>query len=612
MNRGFLGLYSPLVGKWGLFGAATAAGSYLGNEPSGLAIDFTENSALVRGHTTNFSGQPVDLLTYTAPSPKMTYGSDGVLRYARHNLLTYSEDFANAAWGSYNNNTITTNQIASPTGAITADKITENSATSTHHTAQTAAIFAVGARTVCSVYAKAGERNWLYFTGFNDSNLGAWFNLSTGSVGTRQSLNIAASIEDAGDGWYRCSITFAPTKANPYIGLAIAQSDNTSSYLGDGSSGLYIWGAQVQLAPTNSTTYLPTTSAARYDLPYDYDPVTLAAKGVLIEEQRTNLRTYSQQFDNVAWTKSNTTATADQATAPDGTLTADLLAENSATSEHYLQGTVLSLTGSYVASVYAKLKPGSTRYLYIGERSTTGTQVIFDLVNGTAASGGTIRNVGNGWYRCSLNGITLTAQNYGFRIGLDDDGSAASYNYSGDGTSGVYIWGAQLEAGSYATSYIPTVASQVTRAADAISLAGSMFPWSQTAGMFAVETSSISATAGTNHGVDLLINSSNKVSIRNGMMLMTSSGATQFSLSPAGIGASTSVQKRIVTWAENDAAATVDGNNVATDTSVTLFAGTPELRLSVDNTGFYPNGHIAKLKYLPRRVTNAELQAMAA
>lgn len=162
-----------------------------------------------------------------------------------------------------------------------------------------------------------------------------------------------------------------------------------------------------------------------------------------------NLLLNPEEFENASWTKVGivTAGMANVATAPNGTATADRLIENTGTTDHYVSQTVFSLTGTYVLSVFAKpIGSGSKRYLTLGERSTTGTQHIFDVDSGlvVSGSGSSITPLGDGWYRCSLVGITLSGTNFGSRIGLDNDGSGASYSYTGDGVSGLYIWRAQL------------------------------------------------------------------------------------------------------------------------------------------------------------------------
>lgn len=196
----------------------------------------------------------------------------------------------------------------------------------------------------------------------------------------------------------------------------------------------------------------------------DYDPITLACRGLLVEESRTNLLTYSQDFDDAAWTKSNSTVRANAATAPDGTLTADKITESAVTNLHAAWKTLSAATvGSvYTLSVYAKA--GERTNLWISGFGEVDSY--FNLLTGAVISGATasIQSVGNGWYRCS-SVITKTNTSNDWYVGPAN--SAPTYSYTGDGTSGIYIWGAQLEAGSFPTSYVPSAITHTGRASTA-------------------------------------------------------------------------------------------------------------------------------------------------
>lgn len=216
----------------------------------------------------------------------------------------------------------------------------------------------------------------------------------------------------------------------------------------------------------------------------DYAPVTGECNGLLIEEQRTNLLAYSEQFDNAAWPKSNATVTPNATVAPDGTPTADKLVENTATATHYAyQGITTPANTTYTFSIYAKAAERTRVSVTTrGVGWVSGVVNIFDLTNGSVVTGaGVVTNVGNGWYRISVTDLTDgTVQ---FRGLLVSTASGASQNFLGDGTSGIYIWGAQREVGSFPTSYIKTEASQVTRAADDAVMTGTNFSdWANSVG----------------------------------------------------------------------------------------------------------------------------------
>jgi hypothetical protein len=203
---------------------------------------------------------------------------------------------------------------------------------------------------------------------------------------------------------------------------------------------------------------------------FQFDPVTGESLGLLRENQATNLLTYSEQFDNAAWTKDNSTITSNTIVAPDGTLTGDKLVENTATAQHRVYQGVTVSAGAHTFTFYAKA--AERNWVYVGFTAGSASYVFFDLINGVvgniaASYTASISAVGNGWYRCSVTRTETAGLRYA-EIGLASADNTISY--TGNGVSGIYIWGAQLEANSYPTSYIKTVASQVTRAADTVTL----------------------------------------------------------------------------------------------------------------------------------------------
>jgi hypothetical protein len=210
---------------------------------------------------------------------------------------------------------------------------------------------------------------------------------------------------------------------------------------------------------------------AAIDAPrFTHDPVTREVQGLLIEEQRTNLITYSEQFDNAAWSKTGASISADATIAPDGLTSADAVTEDSGgISEHKVIQSMTTIAGEIAFTVFVKKKDGGRDWFFIREGINGSlTNSFYNIEDGTLGaigSGkiGSIENAGNGWFRVALT-QTATAQTSNLSFGIAE--SDGIFNYTGDGTSGVYIWGAQLEQGSSPTSYIPTTGTQVTRASD--------------------------------------------------------------------------------------------------------------------------------------------------
>jgi hypothetical protein len=185
---------------------------------------------------------------------------------------------------------------------------------------------------------------------------------------------------------------------------------------------------------------------------------------LLAEPQRTNVLTYSEEFDNAAWQKGNGSVTPNTTTSPNGNTNADSFIEDTATSQHTLTRSFSAVNGtSYTASYYVKAN-GRTQ---IQLEFSFGGKPVYTLTGaGSATLGGIIENVGNDWYRISWTATASVTASLNSILKLYNAGST---NYTGDGTSGIYIWGAQLEAGAYPTTYIPTTTASATRVADSFS-----------------------------------------------------------------------------------------------------------------------------------------------
>jgi hypothetical protein len=199
------------------------------------------------------------------------------------------------------------------------------------------------------------------------------------------------------------------------------------------------------------------TSAA-IDAPrFDFNPSTLAAQGLLIEEARTNLLTYSEQFDDAAWTKLDSSVTADATTSPSGTLTADKLIDTVANALHYIvRLPTVTANTAYAWSVFAKASEYSRVRIRFGKQLTPFTRIgiVANLNDGsftnadvgspTSVTQRSVTPVGNGWYRIAVAGIFDTTSTDGhIEITLvDNSGNAV---FAGTGTDGLFVWGAQLE-----------------------------------------------------------------------------------------------------------------------------------------------------------------------
>lgn len=363
----------------------------------------------------------------------------------------------------------------------------------------------------------------------------------------------------------------------------------------------------------------------------DYDPVTLACKGLLIEESRTNLLTYSEQFDNAAWAKSWATISANAATAPDGTVTADKLVESSANGLHFIYQHYVKAASpvTYTATIFVKAaeRASCTFGIYGGSsgRSTadfnlsTGTVSATTNTSGFTASSATIQQVAEGHYRCIVTATTNSDASVDIQLNLLSSGNST---YTGDGTSGLYIWGAQLEAGAFATSYIPTTSAQVTRAADTATMTGTNFSswYRQGEGTF-VTSGDINSIGGSAFPAFLSVddtssNNAMEISVWDGASDQLKfagyvSGVAQWSV-PGAVYSAGQTSVIAAAYKENDFSAAYSGTLGSADTS----GGVPnvtQLHIGMNRGGGSPlNGHISRIAYYPIRLSNASLQAMSA
>jgi hypothetical protein len=401
-------------------------------------------------------------LVVTRATSATRVNSDGLIEVTPYNLLQRSEQFDNAYWSKLASS-ISANSITSPNNTITADKLIEDTSASAHRFISTSFATTSGTSYSVSIFLKRAEREYAYIRLNNSGGdiIAANINLLNGTVS--QLIFGDITIVPYNNDWYRVVATGTSiSTSNGSFEVRISNSPTYANYTGDGTSGIYIWGAQL-VTGTSAKEYFPTTD--RLDVPrLDYS--NGSCPSILVEPQRTNLVLRSEEF-NLIWSQINATITANVTTAPDGTSTADKLVENATNNQHRIDQTTTNAIGTNTFSVFAKKSERDSIWLRVG---TSGAY--FDLTNGTASGviGVTtsIVNYGNGWYKCSIV-RTSTVANEVVRIN-----SAIGINgtYLGDGTSGLFIWGAQLEAGSYPTSYIPTTTASVTRNADVISKTG--------------------------------------------------------------------------------------------------------------------------------------------
>jgi hypothetical protein len=360
-------------------------------------------------------------------------------------------------------------------------------------------------------------------------------------------------------------------------------------------------------------------SAALNAARFDHDPVTLACKGLLIEEARTNSCIRSEDF-STTWVTYQSSVSANSTASPDGATSADSLVENFSTDFHSIYQPITFAALAYTFSIYAKA--GNRNWISLFENTSgSSRRTFFNLSTGAigtknAAHTAAVQQLSNGWYRCQ---ITFTSTSGGIQNVAVELASADNVgSYVGNGSGNVFIWGAQLEAGSFPTSYIPTVASSVVRSADVCSITGAAFTgmYNTTEGTFFATASTFSpntnirrivfATDGAiTNRAGLLFNS-----VGSPTTFVASSGGSLSALIAVTVASITSPVKIAGAYKLDDFAISANGSAVTTDTSGLVGVGINRLNIGSQNDTETLNGHIASIRYYKKRLSNAKLQTI--
>jgi hypothetical protein len=472
-------------------------------------------------------------LTFTRASSATRVNSDGLIEKARTNLLQYSEEFDDAAW-TKTNCTITANDAVSPDGYTNADKLVESSDVSaqTHQIRSSTTTIVTNQVYTYSIFAKSSGRGIQMRASRSDgstfSTVNVDYDLTLGVVDSFFENNaeyVGSSIEDYGNGWYRCILQMRftdPTNISQRMQVyTYNESTNSVNYIGNGTSGVFIWGAQLETGST-ATEYIPTTNSARTTFAGITQDGTSASNvprldysqgscpSLLLEPQRTNTILRSQDLSNASWTKTNVTITQNAITSPIESFNSDAIVENSGTNTVFgfhaaSRPSGLTIGTTYSVSFFAKKITRDWCYFDdFNAFQTPRVLVFFNLANGTVGTSQIgvlnpkMENYGNGWYRCSFQFVASSTL-IDYRIASATSDNTVSY-LGTIGQESISVTACQFEAGSYATSYIPTTSATVTRLADSCSKTGISSLIGQTEGTLYWEGRTISGV-----GTDLLI-----------------------------------------------------------------------------------------------------------
>ena len=459
-------------------------------------------------------------------------------------------------------------------------------------------------------------------------------------------LNAAAvstDIPGTSDKWTFWSLDEYPIPVNPSLDLDFGNQTYRSyvDHLGLTSWPLVGTGSKITFARsgTGGGTYFDAMGvmqqAGENEPRIDCDPVTGECLGLLVEEQRTNLLTYSEDFRDTTdagatrpWEYVNASLTINAAVAPDGTTTMDKIVPTTGAGLKYIRcGSSVTIDVTYTFSVFIS-KDTDFDFFWIGGASATwgsGAISYYNLSTGVVSFQGPgvvdadIIDCGNHWRLINVIKAVSTASSItNHTFGPCD--ASGSQTATGDGTSGLYVWGAQLEAGAFPTSYIPTISAAVTRNADLCSITGTNFSewYRQGVGTVVCEcrTGPGKPSAVTvrrlyefgNGTVNNRINGNYRQHdahfqhfIQGGASVFTAVNSM-----PAGTDFSVAVAFR-----SGNHAIVLNGANALTATNTVMPTNLTQLLIGNWYSGTLQFcGHIRKLQYWPTRLGNTTLQAL--
>jgi hypothetical protein len=379
------------------------------------------------------------------------------------NLFAHSEEVDNAYWTAINC-TIEANVVEDRDGANTVDQIISDSSNGIHGVYANVSQLSRSSAYQFSVHASANTGNWLALVWNNPNTAVAYFDLANGVVGSSYGTRAPTDLQitEINGGLYRCSMQVTPVVSPSNWYVCIAQDDGQVEFESNGVA-INVWGAQLE----RGSDLLPYTKTINNPLSdrISYPGVVYGVK--YIPDNRTNLVLDSEDFDFSLWINTNSQAFGDAITAPDSRFTADKFTEdNTSNSIHRLEPTSnISFTANttYTYSVYAKQSERNWISIDLHSDNTQSFTdrpiAFFDLANGvvgnTQNANADIIELYDGWYRCWITATansTSSDNRPGFQI-AESDGVE---QYDGIGNDGIFIWGAQLEANTQATSYIKT------------------------------------------------------------------------------------------------------------------------------------------------------------
>jgi len=563
--------------------------------------------------------------TYAAPSAVHFWSNEKHL--SSENLTTNSDDLSD--WGRIYM-TRTLSQVG-PDGSSNAAKLTGQAGT-VFKAIYNATLANTSAQTI-SFFAKEDTHRYIQVSVNGDATKFVNFDLNGSGAYSANGTGVTASITPSANGFVRCAVNLTLPNTSAYISLqdslSAAREATTAS-----TGSIYIFGAMATTLgdATNvvayqssgsqiSRSYAPTLkSVATAGQPrFEYDPTDGQSMGVLIESQATNLVTYSSDITQSFFTGFRSTQESNVAVGPDGTLTADLLREDSTTGNSHGVYFEYASGGTTAQTISVYAKAAGRNHLSFRFDTTNGVFgsdfVWFNLSTGAVGTTdsditASIESCGNGWYRCISTRTALASANGRIVLYLADADNSTSYD--GDSYSGVLLWGIQAEANaSHASSLVSTSGASATRAADSLSVATADLGIASGQDLTVIVDGVAEQKAGA-----ALLGFDDGTSSNYARILRHSSNNYTFDVrtnatSQAVITApnSSSDTKFAFRLEQNNLGAVAGGGSVNTDTSATLGL-TNIMQIGNAYWGVQANGHIKRVALYGEALSDTNLQAL--
>ena len=547
--------------------------------------------------------------TFTRSSAATRVNADGNIEKETQNQITYSNDLSQTAWLKY---------LISITGGQSG-----YDGTSDAWLLEKSGAYGNVYRNVSnsgvvtwSVYAKAGSYDFLALRFRNTSNnyRTAFFDLSNGTLGSVDSNIIKHTIESVGSGWYRCQIAFNDSAINQVM---IYPSDVNNGIANSGTGNIYIQDAQLEQGLVARDVITTTTTAVEGGITDNVprlDYTDSSCPALLLEPQRTNLYQHSEYIFNFQGTE-----TFNDSNSPEGVSNAVKLTKTSASDQFVnmsWSGSSLTASTDYTLSLFVKHAGDDVDVRYEYNNSNDWGKAWYALfqvrssgVTASTTSNCTsdVKDYGNGWYRIlvfveTASSITPSSPSNLLRV----------IGASGDD---VLVYGAGMEEGSYATSYIPSYGSSVTRNGETCNSAGTSATFNSTEGVLYAEISAlyddqtsrritISDGTNTNRIVTGYNTSSNQIFY---FIIVGGSTIASAIYTTTDI---TDFHKVAIKYKVNDFALWIDGVERHTDSSGAIFGANTlsEMQFtqgSGSGLNFY--GNTKQVIYIPTALTDAEL-----